>query len=358
LPAWLIDGGPIRVMARIEDPWVPLPTPDWPLAGKSRLVEADGWITDGDSEETAISKFLAGDMSEPVDVIDFVRLWTVRALLPALALGDRIADTASAIDTEIYGNPAAALAALTGSEAPSEAIPSLMIRSGLAWANLADAHENTAPPWTMRGAVPAALLAAADSLWSEEEIEAATSICGDSVSGLLDGRDPHASAGRMNESADVLDRDPGLREQWVKAAGLIPRGLLSEDSRVLAAMELVERRRDPRLDWLMRNAQGVLREGERLVRIIGDPATQAAFDARRHHTRTGGWHVAPAISMALALAARHASRGHVEAARWMTREQRPWADLAAVIPQLVTIDLIIAELVVGRRIADKETESE
>jgi hypothetical protein len=358
LPAWLIDGGPIRVMARIEDPWVPLPTPDWPLAGKSRLVEADGWITDGDSEETAISKFLAGDMSEPVDVIDFVRLWTVRALLPALALGDRIADAASAIDTEIYGNPAAALAALTGSEAPSEAIPSLMIRSGLAWANLADAHENTAPPWTMRGAVPAALLAAADSLWSEEEIEAATSICGDSVSGLLDGRDPHASAGRMNESADVLDRDPGLREQWVKAAGLIPRGLLSEDSRVLAAMELVERRRDPRLDWLMRNAQGVLREGERLVRIIGDPATQAAFDARRHHTRTGGWHVAPAISMALALAARHASRGHVEAARWMTREQRPWADLAAVIPQLVTIDLIIAELVVGRRIADKETESE
>jgi hypothetical protein len=107
----------------------------------------------------------------------------------------------------------------------------------------------------------------------------------------------------------------------------------------------------------MRNAHGVLREGERLIRIIGDPATQAAFDARRHHSRTGGWHVVPAISMALALGARHASRGHVEAARWMIREQRPWADLAAVVPQLVTIDLIIAELVVGRRAAEGEMES-
>jgi hypothetical protein len=357
LPAWLIGGGPIRVMARIEDPWVPLPTPDWPLAGKSRLVEADGWITDGDLEEMAISKFLAGDMSEPVDVIDFVRLWTVRALLPALALGDRIAEIASAIDTEIYGNPGAALAALTGSEAPSEAIPTLMIRSGLAWANLAGAHEASAPPWTKRGALPAALLSAADSLWSDEEIEAAISVCGDAVNGLLDGADPYASAGCIDASAELLDQNPALREQFIQAARLIPQGLLSADSRVLAAMDLVAERRDPRLEWLMRNSRSVLREGERLIRIIGDVGTQRMFDARRHHSRTDGWHVIPAISMALALGARHAARGHVEAAKWMLREQRPWADLAEVSPQLVTIDLIIAELVVGRRVREEEMES-
>jgi hypothetical protein len=357
LPAWLIDGGPIRVMARIEDPWVLLPTPDWPLAGNSRLVEADGWITDGDLEETSISKFLAGDMSEPVDVIDFVRLWTVRALLPALALGNRIADVASAIDTEIYANPAAALAALTGSEAPSEAIPTLMIRSGLAWANLADAHEAAAPPWTKRGALPAALLSAADSLWSDEEIEAAISVCGDAVNGLLDGADPYASAGRIDASAELLDQNPALREQFIRAARLIPQGLLSADSRVLAAMDLVAHRRDPRLEWLVRNSRSVLREGERLIRIIGDVGSERMFDARRHHSRADGWHVIPAISMALALGARHASRGHVEAARWMTREQRAWADLAAVVPQLVTIDLIIAELVVGRRAAEEVVES-
>lgn len=355
LPPWLINAGPIRVMARIEDPWVPLPAPSWPQMGKSRLVEADGWVTGDDVEETAISKFLAGEPSQSVDVIDFVRLWTVRALLPGLGLGARISEVADAIDTEIYGNPAAALAALTGSEAPSEAIPTLMIRSGLAWANLADAHENSAPPWTKRGALPAALLSAADSLWSDEEIEAAVTVCGDAVDGLLDGDDPYASAGSIDSSADLLDENPALREQFIQAARLVPQGLLSADSRVLAAMDLVAERRDPRLDWLMRNSRGVLREGERLIRMIGDPATQAAFDARRHPTRTDGWRVIPAISMALALGARHAARGHNEAGKWMLREQRPWAELAEVAPQLVTIDLIIAELIVGRRAGEMES---
>jgi hypothetical protein len=358
LPNWLVDAGPIRAVVRIEDPWVPLPAPDWPEPGTSTFVDAEGWVIRDDDEETAVSMFLAGISPLPEGITDFVRLWTTRAQLPALALRSRSDEVSKTIDAAVYANPAAALSALTDSQVTGDAIPSLMIRSGLAWANLADAHENTAPPWTMRGAVPAALLSAADSLWSEEEIEAATGICGDSVSGILDGCDPHASAGRMDESADLLDREPSLRELFIKEAGLIPRGLLSAESRVLAAMELVGQRQHPWLEWLMRNAQGVLREGERLIRIIGDPATQAAFDARCHHTRTGGWQVVPAISMAFALGARHAARGHVEAARWMTREQRPWADLAAVVPPLVTIDLIIAELVVGRRVAGEETESQ
>ena len=358
LPDWLVDAGPIRVTARIEDPWVPLPTPEWPQPGKSRLVEADGWVTDGDAEEAAISKFLAGDMSDPVDVIDFARLWTVRSRLRGLALGDRVGEVADAIDTEIYGNPAAALAALTGSEAPSDAIPTLMIRSGLAWANLADAHEASVPPWTKRGALPAALLSAADSVWSDDEIEAATSVCGDAVNGILDGADPYAGAGRIDGSAELLDQNPELREQFVRAARLVPQGLLSEDSRVLAAMDFVRDRHDPRLEWLMRNARGVLREGERLIRIIGDAGTQRAFDARRHHTRSDGWHVIPAVSIALALAARHAARGHAEAEKWMLREQRPWADLAEVAPKLVTIDLIIAELTVGHRIEEEIGASE
>jgi hypothetical protein len=358
LPDWLVDAGPMRVVVRIEDPWVPMPAPEWPQPGTSTLVDADGWVIRDDEEETAVSMFLAGVSPLPEGIGDFVRLWTARSQLSALGLGPRIEEVSKAIDAEIYANPSAALRALTDSEVPGDAIPSLMIRSGLAWANLADAHHDSAPPWTMRGALPAALLSAADSLWSEEEIEAAVSICGDSVNGLLDGCDPHANAGRMDESADLLDREPGLREQFIREAGLIPRGLLSAESRVLAAMELLEHCRHPGLDWLIRHAHSVLREGERLLRIIGDPAAQAAFEARRHHTRTGGWHVVPAISMALALGARHAARGHVEATGWMVRERRPWADLAAVAPHLVTIDMIIAELVVGRRAVIETAESE
>lgn len=354
LPTWLVDAGPIRVMARVEDPWVPLPIPEWPLPGQSRLVDADGWVADGDEEETAISMFLAGDTSQSVDVIDFARLWTARARLPGLALGERIAEVSEAIETEVYGNPAAALAALTSSEVPSDAIPTLIVRSGLAWANLADAHQASVPPWTKRGALPAALLSAADSLWSEDEVEAAISVCGDAVDGLLDGSDPYAGAGRIDNSAELLDQNPSLRDQFIQAARLVPQGLLSADSRVLAAMDLVAVRKDPRLDWLIRHAHHVLGEGERLTRMIGHDATERAFDARRHHSRTGGWQVLPALSMAFALGARHAARGHADSIQWMQRERRPWADLAEVAPQLVTIDLIIAELTVGRRLTAEE----
>lgn len=354
MPEWMISAGPIRVMARIEDPWVPLPVPDWPEVGKSTLVDAGGWVTDGDPEETAISAFLAGDTSESVDVIDFVRLWTARALLPSLGLGPRISEISDAIDTEIYGNPVEALVALSDSEAPSDLIPALMVRSGLAWANLIDVHDDSAPMWTLRGALPAALLSAADSCWSDEEIDGAVTVCGDVVEGLLDGTDPYASAGRIDASADLLDQNPALREQFIRAARLVPQGLLSEDSRVLAAMDLVVNRRDSRLEWLMKNAHNVLREGDRLLRMIGDQPSLNAFEARCHPTKTGGWHVIPAVSMALALAARHAARGNAEAVRWLIREQRAWADLAVVLPQLVTIDLIIAELVVGRRATEVE----
>ncbi|BBY36830.1 hypothetical protein MMAN_09640 [Mycobacterium mantenii] len=353
LPDSLVDAGPLRVVARIDDPWVPLPAPEWPQAGTSTLIEADGWVDQGDPEEIAVSAFLAGQAELPEGIEDFARLWTARSLLSGLWLGPRNSLVAKEIDARIYASPAPALLALSGSEIPANAVPALMIRSGLAWANLADAHESSAPPWTLRGALPAALLSAADSQWSEEEIEAAIGICGDAVGGILDGHDPYPTAGRLDESAELLDREPAVREQLIRAAGLVPQGLLSADSRVLAAMEFVGQRRDTRIEWLMKHARSVLNEAERLVRIIGDPATQTVFDARCHHSATGGWRVVPAISMALALAARHASRGHEAALSWVIREKRPWEALAEVAPQLVTIDMIIAELVVGRRVDEE-----
>ena len=349
LPEWLVEAGPLGVVARIEDPWVPLPPPGWAQAGSSTLVDAEGWVVGDNPEEAAISKFLAGHAPLPAEITDLTRLWNARALLGRLGLGSRIDDVAKGIDHVIYSHPAAALGALAASDVPVSFIPALMVRSGLAWADLADAHEGTAPSWTARGALPAALLSAADSVWSADEVEAAMSVCGDAVNGLLDGQDPHASAGCLDESADLLDREPGFRDGLIRAAGLIPHGLLSADSRVLAAMEFVENRRHQKLDWLNRNARSVLREAENLIKLIGDPRTSNAFRARMHRTHISDWYVVPSLSMAFALAARHAARGHREAMRWVLREQRPWESLAEVAPQLVTIDLIIAELTVGRR---------
>ena len=89
------------------------------------------------------------------------------------------------------------------------------------------------------------------------------------------------------------------------------------------------------------------------VHIFGYPADMPAFEgiAARHG-------LAIVEDACEALGARHAARGHVDAAKWIVREQRPWADLAEVAPQLVTIDLIIAELTVGRRVEAEVGEPE
>lgn len=354
LPSSHVDAGPLRVMVRIEDPWAPSPIPDWPEAGTSRLIESAGYPHDEEPEATAVSAFLAGQGDLSPQTSDLTRLWTVRGLVPGLSLGERIRDVAEAIDTAVHADPRSALLSITSSRAPTELIPSLLISAGLTWSNLVAAHHDKPPPWSVRSALPSTLLSAADSNWSEEEIEAASEVCGDVVTELLSGTDPFAGAGRLDVSADLFDSQPLMREEFVRQTGLVPTGLLSGDSRVLAAMEFVKQRRDPRIQWLTKNAHRVISEAERLIRIIDDPIAETAVNARRDLRVTGGWSVVPAISLAFSFASRHAARGNVVAAGWLPRQSRVWTDLALVVPQMVTIDLILAELLVASTAKNQE----
>ncbi|KQY51562.1 hypothetical protein [Nocardioides sp. Root140] len=354
LPEHLRGAGPLRVVLRIEDPWVPEPVPAWPAIGRSVLVEADGHPCDGEAEETLLSAYLAGEGELPAGDLDFTRLWTIRGLIGGLALEERAGDVVRAIDDAVFADPRPALNALTASGVPDRSIPALIVRTGLAWAELAAAHDDEPPTWTGRGALPAALISAADLHWSEDEVLAAVDICGTVATDMAAGRDPEAKAGRLDDSADLFDKMPGLRDSFVRQAGLVPSGLLSGDARVIAAMEFIKHRHDPDISFIVRNAHKLLDESVRMLRILDDTRATAAFEARRHPTREGGWRVVPEISLALALAARHAARGHEVARNWMNAKQRVWGDLAKVVPQLVTTDLLIAELLVASSSAPAE----
>jgi hypothetical protein len=106
-------------------------------------------------------------------------------------------------------------------------------------------------------------------------------------------------------------------------------------------MDLVKKRRDPRLQWLMVNSRKIFEETTRLLRIINDSTTMAAFEARRHHTALSGWRVVPSLSLGCALAARHAARGNQIASGWLERQRRWWSDLGEVVPQLERVPWII-----------------
>jgi len=347
LPRWLCDAGPMIVTVRIEDPWVPEPVPDWPARGSAWFVDADGWLAEDDPEENALSAFLAGMRPFPEQITDFSRLWSVRGLIGALHLGDRLSAVSDAIDDAVHAAPRDALLGITASKAPGSSIPSLLIESGVVWANLIAAHDDHAPEWSVRGALPAALLSAADAKWSQDEIDAAVAVCGRQVTEILAGKNRFATAGRLDAAADLFDDAPDMREAFVRQAGLVPQGLLSGDSRVIAAMDLVKKRRDPRLQWLMVNSRKIFEETTRLLRIINDSTTMAAFEARRHHTALSGWRVVPSLSLGCALAARHAARGNQIASGWLERQRRWWSDLGEVVPQLVATDITLAELLVA-----------
>lgn len=347
LPEHLQGAGPLRIVLRIEDQWVPEPVPTWPVVGGSALVDADGYPSDGDADEFALSAYLAGEAELPTDDLNFARLWTIRGLIGGLSLDERAGEVVRAIDEAIFADPRPALNALTASSVPDRSIPALIVRTGLAWAELAAAHDDEPPTWTGRGALPAALISAADRQWSEEEVLAAVDVCGTVVTDLIAGHDPVAKIGRLDDSADLFDKVPGIRDSFVRQSGLVPSGLISGDARVIAAMEFIKQRHDPDLSFMVRNAHKLLEESVRMLRILDDPRATAAFEARRHPTREGGWRVVPEISLALALAARHASRGHEVARSWVNAKQRPWGDLAKAVPQLVTTDLLIAELLVA-----------
>lgn len=346
LPADLVDAGPLRVLVRIEDPWAPEPAPDLRRTGTSPVIQS-GYVVDEDAEATALSAYLAGAGDFPPMITDWVRLWRVRSTLGSLWLDDRIVSVRETIDRALAHEPRVAIMALMSAGVLTNRVPELVVRTGIAYADLRVAHEEIPTQWTKATAIPATLLSAADEQWSDDEIEAAVAVCGDLVSSVLAGSDPEAVQGRFDENAKRFDAVPQLRDEILRHLRLVPTGLLSGDSRVMAAIKLIERRRDPGIGDLLNRSDQLLRQLEYVLQWIGDERAIKAFGARRTPTETRGWMVLPALSLGFALVARHAARRNQQAGAWLAQEAQLWGDLAEVAPDLVTIDLILAELLVA-----------
>ena len=68
-----------------------------------------------------------------------------------------------------------------------------------------------------------------------------------------------------------------------------------------------------------------------------------SIDSRRPD-RPGSWRDLPALSAALATAARLAARDVDDCRRLVERYRQEWAELAAAAPDLAAVDLVLAEL--------------
>ena len=359
LPQDLVGAGPLLVSATIEDPWVPSTVARWPAEGSATLVDAEGFVTGDDDAETRLSAYLAGAGPFPIDESD-VRLWVVLARVHFLRLGPRTSEVGETVAAHLREKGAAALEGLCLTDLDADEIPALLIRSKAAWTGIRADHRALMDlAWSDTSALPATLLWAPriatdpDSL-SVDVLESATAVCGDILDLLARGTDPHPRAGMFNEAAILYDgMDQAGREAFREHTHLVPTGLLDADSRTRASIQLLERRRDASPS-LTRETPRLLRESLAILTDLEDTVAHEAVTARVYAKDRRGWVNLPALSLGFAFVARHAARGEHRVLPWLERNRPLWANLAAIGPDLATIDLMLAELLLAGAAARSE----
>lgn len=346
IPAEMMTAGPLVALLRVEDPWLPADWPEWPGHDNAFDIAGLAWQPTGrDAAAEALSGYLAGvaDLPDRADVAPLLFNLYFRA--------DNVRARGVAVDVRgtagiLRRHPAAALTALTKVQTSADRLVAPLVHSALIAlppsGYVSEADE--ARLWT---ASPlAGMLASAHRLpgiAAETELrEQIVAVCGDVAEQVLTGGgDPHESVGRFDESAERLAQLPAdLRDRVWKAMRVVPGGLLDADGRAVAARQLFEVRLQPGLSRVSSAAEGVLWTLRKPLADLGGPRAAAAVQARQP---TRGWLALPALSLAMAFAARLAARGHHTLEQHLVRTLPLHATLARSAPHLVTIDLLLAE---------------
>ncbi|WP_405393450.1 hypothetical protein [Microbispora hainanensis] len=350
LPDDLVDAGRLHVRLAVEDPWVLSEWPRWPHPREMLICEAPGCYTGASSEERQLSGYLAGMNAFPTAVSRLDRLWTVVDLANRIdypSAARWIEDCASLLRRQ-----PGAIRSLTDAGLPPDRNVVALITTGIAATTAAQCLESDIPLWR-KAPVAAALLtasASADISEDSELLEEIRAECGEAAVTILSGGDdPYAGTGLFDQGAELMARQPPemLESLW-SAARVVPAALLDEDTRVTAARLLFDQRNSRDGRKLAEHAERVAREALAL-RVTEFRGLDKYVAARCHPDRLDGWVSLPAMSIALALIARIAAHGH-EGCRVLEERFRPlWRMLAKIAPDLTTIDLIRAELLVAAR---------
>jgi hypothetical protein len=353
LPGNLANAGPLRVLIRVDDPWEAASWPAWPNARITYAIPASGVPDLADPEENGLARFVAGQ-SELSALTALGRLWRIVDLADDLVrLGAR-ADLAERCTEELLQRPRAALLALVGEDLSGDEVVRALILTGLVAAP-ADAGDWTADQRLalerLWAAFPAAAaMATGTRLAYPEAADLAVSHCGASLGEMLAGRpDPFVAVGRFGPEAEQMAFLPPeqLEALW-QAAAVVPKALLDDDTRVTAARRMFDARNSAPLRSAATVAKTVMRAAELTIQESGYPDLVKSIAARRPADGRSSWLGLPAMSIAMALAARLAARGNARCAVLEREYRGKWANLALRAPDLVIIDLVRAEaLVVG-----------
>ncbi|OHV62899.1 hypothetical protein [Pseudofrankia sp. BMG5.36] len=380
LPPELRDAGPLLVMLRVDDPWLPRDWPDWPDPADRDdvyLLRDRMWRPPADSGmpagEVELSAYLAGGADLPRSAGGATAALRLTQVAADLRRHEVPGDGRQAVASLLAARPAEALEASLTARLDAAALVAPLVEAGLA-ALPPGTYVSADAEWALWTASPlAALIAGVGQLrtgrpvgsggpadprrfdrgWvddaprREAQLDRLGAIAGESALTILDGgADRDARVSRFDENAvRFAAMPPAQLESLWRESAVVPGALLDHGTRMAAARRLFDARTRPEVVSLAGSALGVL--GKVLPELERAPALGRAVASRRADDglrRSQPWLALPELSMALAGLARRASRGGVAAARTYRDVLPAHVVLAHHAPDLVTIDLVLAEL--------------
>lgn len=366
LPDELCDAGPLRVLLRVDDPWVVSRWPMWPATDACAYTCATGGVpvSAEDPEEEGLSRFVAGAGELPKLANHLGWLWRLVVLAPELVRAGARADLAAACKAGLRRHKRAALLAVADEELSKNDVVHALIATGLAAAALEEATPTTSRTWVLErlwsGWPAVAALATGDLSEDDAIAETAMVQCGDILAEILAGHDdPHALVGRFGPESEQLARLPPEQLDMIwQAAAVVPKALLDADTRVTAARQMFDARHKPLTRAITNDAKKLASAAERIVKASWHLHLADAIAARRPPDGKSGWYALPAMSIAMALIARLAARGNGNCETFERSYRGKWASLALEAPDLVAIDLVLAEALVSAAFTDQQDTPE
>jgi hypothetical protein len=326
--------GPLTVRLRLRDPRC-LATTESSLVGEPFAVDAPGYMPSEDENEDTVSRALAGGPF-PGHLDYFVPLW--HALAADMNGPFVLQQWEREIRRTVRASRNEAIADFADAEVCFEDQIRILVTSGLA----ADFHDVEPEFATYLWPIAPAAAVLKGGLRKRECQNAARQTCGGGFDSLFrnPAEDLRGHLYRFDRDTDILARsgDESLARLGRDLDPPMP--LLSVQARRAAALQLASVHRDPRL--AAARAQG----GElvqQILRTIGGYLARH-MQKRKHPCPTEGWHYLAWLSTGLALLARSGARGDRRAAGLLEQHHAVWTSLAQCAPRIMTIDLVVAEL--------------
>ncbi|ALC06252.1 hypothetical protein CDES_09305 [Corynebacterium deserti GIMN1.010] len=368
LPENLVRAGNLIVQLHTADPFTTFVTPLSP--GKAAItVEQEGYYSAQSEEYAQLSAFFGGEVAEPPisDAVvpalwDVSHIWTEQGNVEHLPV----------VHAALRSSPAAALKGLSASLVPAQALPGKVISSGLAaspFTTEAPATEVHRTAWIgtlqLLGALPGAFKQAEEignrtpllPILNQLEEVAGKNI----LSTLATGRDSTLDTACIDQSTVAIagmneTQQKALLDMFFSNADIVPGPLMADNTRLMAVFETFKKRDELRE---VLQTEGLIKSAVELLRAMRGTQRQLYSSARIRFDKLEGvdtnkpdnmWALTPVVSLVFALSSRLHAHELIGKTRTLDRASSGWGQIADIVPDLVTGDLISAEaMVLGAR---------